>query len=83
MVLGGAALKLLALAEAGVVDVQLVVQLGGAVLHVGEPGHPLPGPLQLGVHVVLGDVHALLLHGQALVLAQGHLGAHVDGGGET
>ena len=82
VVLGGATLELLLAQEAGVVDVDLVVQLGGAVGDLDPAGGAVAGALDLGLHVVLGDLVNGLDDAQVLVRTQGHVGTHEHLDGE-
>ena len=76
-----AALEGYAIIEALEVDVGGVAHLGGTLHGLGG-SDILRHPIQLGLHLLVGDVNLLLLHFQTLVLAQSDLGVHLSGQGQ-
>ena len=75
LVLRGAALKGHAVHRAHVVELHGVAILQGA-FHVDLTGNLLAVLLNAGINVRVGDGLLGHVHGQALVVAQGHIGRH-------
>ena len=78
---GGAAVELHVAQIAGVVDVDLIVELRGAVGDLDIAGGALAGALDFGADVVVGDLGGLFLDAEVLVRAELDVGAdeHLDG----